>query len=100
MFIALLHVEIIIPLSRSLKYKRHILKPLKLKIRDSFNASVIESDYKDKWQRALLSIAFLRESRGILDSVVEKALIPLSFGPDLLEKSPETYAALGTPSAP
>ncbi len=83
MFIALLHVEIIIPLSRSLKYKRHILKPLKLKIRDSFNASVIESDYKDKWQRALLSIAFLRESRGILDSVVEKCVSFLDSVPEV-----------------
>ncbi len=83
MFIALLHVEIIIPLSRSLKYKRHILKPLKLKIRDNFNASVIESDYKDKWQRTLLSIAFLRESRGILDSVVEKCISFLNSVPEV-----------------
>ena len=83
MFIALLHIEIMIPGARSLKHKRHILKPLKLKIRDNFNASVIESDYKDKWQRAVLSIALLRESRGILDSVVERCIGFVTNSPEI-----------------
>lgn len=83
MFIALINAEIIIPNSKSLKHKRHILKPLKLKVRDNFNASVIETDFKDKWQRCLLSIAILRESRGILDSVVDKCINFLDNYPEI-----------------
>ncbi len=67
MFVGILSFDILIRNSQSLKYKRHILSVLKNKIREKFNASVIESNYKNKWQRAELSVALLRENRAALD---------------------------------
>ncbi len=71
MFIGLVHLELYIPEVRSLKHKRSVLLGIKKQLRDRFNASVIESDYQDKWQRTMLSVAMLREGRSSLDKAVD-----------------------------
>ncbi len=72
MFIGLVHLELYIPEVRSLKHKRSVLLWLKNKLRDKFNASVIETDYKDKWQRSVVSVAMLREGRSSLDQAIDE----------------------------
>ncbi len=71
MFVGLVHLELYIPEIRSLKHKRSVLLGIKKKLRDKFNASVIESDYQDKWQRSVISVAVLREGRSSLDKAID-----------------------------
>ena len=53
MFIAVLTLELFIPQSDSLKYKRQVISSLKDRVRNNFNVSLVE-DAIDKWQRARL----------------------------------------------
>ncbi|MCW8995805.1 MAG: DUF503 domain-containing protein [Psychromonas sp.] len=58
-FITLLTVELLLPHSHSLKEKRRVLRGLKERIRSKFNASVAETAYQDKWQRAVLAVCLV-----------------------------------------
>ena len=55
MRVAVLHVEIHIPYSQSLKDKRMVLRRVKDRLQ-KFNVAVAEVEYQDKWQRAGLGI--------------------------------------------
>lgn len=74
MIIGLLTVEIFIHGAQSLKDKRHVLKGLKARLRDSFNISVAEIDHHDKWQRAMLGIAYLDREKRSVNSALDKVL--------------------------
>jgi len=53
--IGLLQIDLRIAGSRSLKDKRRVLKSLKQQLRNRFNCSVAEIDYKDQWSRARIA---------------------------------------------
>jgi len=53
--IGLLHMELFIPGSRSLKDKRRVVKSLKEQIHNRYNCSVAEIGEKDLWARASLA---------------------------------------------
>jgi uncharacterized protein YlxP (DUF503 family) len=53
--IAVLHVELFIPYSQSLKDKRKVLRRIKDRLQ-KFNVAVAEVEHQDKWQRAGLGI--------------------------------------------
>jgi uncharacterized protein YlxP (DUF503 family) len=55
MRVALLHVELFIPYSQSLKDKRMVLRRVKDRLQ-KFNVAVAEIEHQDKWQRAGLGI--------------------------------------------
>ncbi len=55
MRVALLHVELFIPYSQSLKDKRMVLRRVKDRLQ-KFNVAVAEVEFQDKWQRAGLGI--------------------------------------------
>lgn len=65
--IALVTVELFIPLSQSLKEKRSVVRGLKDQIRARFNASVAEFGYHDKWQRALVGVCMLNGDKHRLE---------------------------------
>ena len=73
--IILLTLELHIPASGSLKEKRRVLKSLKDRIHHAFNVSVAETDYQDKWQRAILSVCAVGNDKkylnGIMDRIVQ-----------------------------
>jgi uncharacterized protein YlxP (DUF503 family) len=74
MIIGTLQVELFIPESFSLKDKRFVLQSLKNKIRNTFNVSVAEVDFQDKWQRACMAFACVSTDRRYIDSVFSKVL--------------------------
>jgi len=74
MMLGTLQVEFLIPDSFSLKDKRFVLQGLKNKIRSTFNVSVAEVDFQDKWQRACMAFACVSTDRRYLDSVFSKVL--------------------------
>ena len=55
MHVAVLHVELHLPYSQSLKDKRMILRRVKDRLQ-KFNVAVAEVEHQDKWQRAGLGI--------------------------------------------
>ncbi|NQT94915.1 MAG: DUF503 domain-containing protein [Candidatus Omnitrophica bacterium] len=74
MVIGLLTVELHIPESNSLKAKRRVIKSLKDKLRNKFNASVAEIDHHDKWQLATLAICAVSNDKVYIDGALNKAL--------------------------
>ena len=55
MRIAVLHVELHIPYSQSLKDKRMVLRRIKDRLQ-KFNVAIAEVEHQDAWQRAELGI--------------------------------------------
>jgi uncharacterized protein YlxP (DUF503 family) len=66
MAIAALTVELSIPLSRSLKDRRQVVRSMKDRLRQGFNISVAELDEAITWQSATLGIAAVSSSRDYL----------------------------------
>jgi len=68
-------LEFYLPGVASLKEKRSIIKPLQSRLRKTFNVSVAEVDYNDKWQSAKIAIAVVsntrKHSHQMLHNVVE-----------------------------
>jgi len=71
MHVAIVHLELHIPTSRSLKEKRAVLRPIVEGIRHRFQISVAEVGYQDKWQRALIGMAVVSDSYGHAVEVVD-----------------------------
>jgi len=55
--VALERFDLRIPLSRSLKQKRHVVKSLTAALRQAFPVSVAEVDHQDLWQRTTIAVA-------------------------------------------
>ena len=69
MTVALLSVELYLPMSQSLKDKRQVLRRLKDRLA-AFNVAVAEVDHHDLWQRSALAVVTVATS----DEMVEKTL--------------------------
>ncbi|MFC1529015.1 DUF503 domain-containing protein [Candidatus Latescibacterota bacterium] len=69
MIIGILHIELFIPESGSLKTKRFAIKSIKERLRSRFNVSVAEIDNADKWQRASLGVAAISNESKHLESI-------------------------------
>lgn len=74
MLVGILKVEMYLPATLSLKEKRFVLKGLKTRIRNTFNVSVAEVGFQDKWQRSSLGIACVSNDRRFLDKTLANVL--------------------------
>jgi uncharacterized protein YlxP (DUF503 family) len=72
MAIAALTIQLSIPLSRSLKDRRQVVRSMKDRLRQSFNVSVAELDEAVTWQSATLGIAAISASRDYLRGLMEQ----------------------------
>jgi uncharacterized protein len=70
MAIAALTIQLSIPLSRSLKDRRQVVRSMKDRLRQSFNISVAELDEAVTWQSATLGIAAISSSRDYLHGLM------------------------------
>ncbi|HUG87550.1 MAG TPA: DUF503 domain-containing protein [Actinomycetota bacterium] len=57
MLVALSAFDLRIPLARSLKEKRRVVKSLTAGLRQRFNVAVAEVDHQDLWRRATLAVS-------------------------------------------
>jgi len=64
MVIASCRITLHLPEARSLKDKRRLLQGLVRRLRDRHNASVIEVEERDLWQKAVLAVALAAPDRG------------------------------------
>ena len=79
--IAALTIELSIPLSRSLKDRRQVVRSMKDRLRHGFNISVSELDEAITWQSATLGVAAISSSRDYLRGLMaelEQAAVRLA----------------------
>ena len=74
MLVGIFQIELHIPASHSLKSKRIVLKSLKKRIQNKFNASIAEVDYNDKWQRSTLGISIVANERRFIDQMFSQIM--------------------------
>ena len=73
MVVALLSVELFLPMSQSLKDKRMVLRRLKDRLK-AMNVAVAEVAHQDVWQRAGLGVVTVATSEGGAEEVLASAL--------------------------
>jgi uncharacterized protein len=75
MVVGVCTLELEIPASHSLKDKRHVVKSLIARVRQSFNVSIAEVDSLDAWQIATIGIvcvsADANYAQGLLQKVID-----------------------------
>ena len=69
MTIALLSLELYLPMSQSLKDKRMVMRRLKDRL-NAFNVAVAEVEHQELWQRAAMGVVTVASS----DDMAEKTL--------------------------
>lgn len=67
MVVGLLSVELYLPMARSLKEKRMVLRGVKDRLR-KFNISVAEVEHQDLWQRAGLGVVAISTDQAHVDA--------------------------------
>ena len=72
MTIGVLRLDLLIPMSRGLKDKRRALKGIKERIRNRYNCSVAEMDYKDIWGRARLAVCVIGDDSRFVNSQLDE----------------------------
>lgn len=65
MAIALLTIELYLPVTASLKEKRSVLKPLIARLRKDYNISICEADAQDQLSRAVLEVVCVSGNRAL-----------------------------------
>jgi uncharacterized protein YlxP (DUF503 family) len=79
--IAYLTLELRIEAAHSLKDKRHVVRSVKDRLRNSFNVSVAELEVTDLWQRATIGVVAISDSRDYLEGLmrnVEREVVKLA----------------------
>jgi uncharacterized protein YlxP (DUF503 family) len=89
--VALLSLELYLPLSRSLKDKRMVLRRLKDRL-GALNVSVAEVAHQDVWQRAGLGVATVASSDQLAEETLRSALDTIErLEPGLVTRSQVDY---------
>ena len=73
MIVALLSIELYLPMSGSLKDKRMVLRRVKDRLK-AFNVAVAEVAHQDLWQRAGLGVVTVASSEDVAGETLTSAL--------------------------
>ena len=74
MITVICNIEIYIYESNSLKDKRRVLKSLMKRLRERYNISISETDFNDKWNRSLISLAHVSNSSILGQQTIDKVI--------------------------
>ena len=74
MVVGICRLDLYIHGSASLKDKRQVLKSVKDRIRNRFNASIAEVADHDKWQRGVLGFSMIGNDKNHLDAGMQGIL--------------------------
>ncbi len=75
MTLGVIIIDLVIPVSRSLKSKRSRIKPLLTRLHKEFNVSTAELDKQEMWNQAVIGCAMLSNDKGFINAALSK--IPL-----------------------
>ena len=70
MIVGVCRVSLMVPESHSLKEKRMVLRRIKDRVRQKFNAAIAEVGDGDAWQSAQIGFAVVANERGFVESMV------------------------------
>ena len=91
MVVALLSLELYLPMSSSLKDKRMVLRRVKDRLK-AFNVSVAEVAHQDLWQRAGLGVVTVASSEDMAGETLSSALKEIDrVEPGLVTQSQVEY---------
>lgn len=91
MVVALLSLELYLPMSSSLKDKRMVLRRVKDRLK-AFNVSVAEVAHQDLWQRAGLGVVTVATSEDMAGEMLSSALKEIDrVEPGLVTQSQVEY---------
>lgn len=74
MIVGTCQIEMLIYESNSLKEKRHVIKSIIERIKSRFNASVAEVDYMDLWNRSVIGVSVVSNSKTLCESSIAKII--------------------------
>jgi uncharacterized protein YlxP (DUF503 family) len=74
MHVGLLTIRLMVSQAKSLKDKRRVVKSLKDRIHNTFNASVAEIESLDNRQKAVLGVAVVANDGRFINSVLSKII--------------------------
>lgn len=74
MIVGTCQIEVIIYESNSLKEKRHVIKSIIERIKARFNVSVAEVDYHELWNRSMIGLAVVSNSKALCESSLIKII--------------------------
>lgn len=74
MIVGTCQIEMLIYEANSLKEKRHVIKSIIERIKSRFNASVAEVDYMDLWNRSVIGVSVVSNSKTLCESSIAKII--------------------------
>lgn len=74
MIVGTCQIEMLIYESNSLKEKRHVIKSIIERIKSRFNASVAEVEYMDLWNRSVIGVSVVSNSKTLCESSMAKII--------------------------
>lgn len=74
MIIIACDIEIFIYESNSLKNKRQVIKSIINRTRERYNVSISETDFQEKWNRSVISIVNVSNSKKYSEEVIDKTI--------------------------
>jgi len=83
MRVVLLEIEFLLPGAHSLKDKRRVVRSLKDRLQNRFNAAVAETDFQQQWGRGALGLAMVGIDVRYLQQQMDKVLALVSGEPEL-----------------
>ena len=72
MIVGIYKLEIVLPQCHSLKEKRSVLRRMRDRIGQRFNVFLVEDEYQDKWQRAIVGFSVAGSDRSQVEPLFEK----------------------------
>ncbi|MBS3811827.1 MAG: DUF503 domain-containing protein [Halanaerobiales bacterium] len=83
MLVAVITIDLQIPMAQSLKDKRRIIKSLTDKCKNRFNIAVAEVDNKDLWKNAKLGLVTIAGDGWYLERVINKIIKYIESFPEI-----------------
>jgi uncharacterized protein len=74
MTVGIARIALFLPASHSLKDKRMVLRRVKSRVRDKFNAAIAEVGDNDLWQRAALGITVVGNDRTFTEAALDEVI--------------------------
>ena len=72
MVVGICRLTLMVPESHSLKEKRMVVRRIKDRVHQKFNAAIAEVGDQDAWQQAVLGFAVVANEKGFVESMVQR----------------------------
>jgi uncharacterized protein len=74
MTVGIARITLFIPESHSLKEKRMVMRRVKDRVRNKFNAAIAEVEEQDLWQRGVVGLSLVGNDRRFVESALDEVV--------------------------